>query len=163
MITARRSDAIFESMSNRLAGSLTRRSLFGQLGRGSIAMAMGGTVAAAGLEQALFPGVAMAACGCAQDLSVACGHLTGENHCPAGSCNCGAWILCGSGGGLCPGQNTRWGDCCGGCNGVKCVAHDGTTSPSCCNPLTWGAPGCNNPALNVKCRVWSCTSNPCNC
>lgn len=164
MISPRPVDSTFEAISRRLARSLTRRSLFGQVGRGSIAMALGSTLAGAGLERAVFPGTAMAgACGCAESLSVACGHLTGDNHCPPGTCNCGAWIICGSGGGLCPNQNTRWGDCCGNCNGATCVAHDGTTSPSCCNPLTWGAPGCSGSSYHVKCRVWSCTSNPCNC
>lgn len=152
-------DAMIEAFSRRIAGRFSRRSLLGQAGQGGIALAMGAAVAGGFAADP-----AIASYGCAENLSVTCGNLNGDNHCPSDTCNCGFWIVCGDPQNLCSGsQNVVWGDCCGGCSGgnaCHCVAHDGTTSPSCCIPREWGQ-GCHQANLHVKCRVHSCTNTNC--
>lgn len=155
------SNSLIEAASRRLAAKLSRRSLFGQLGRGSVALALGGAVA--GLEAA--PAEAYHInCGCNGTPSVACGNLPGwgQNTCPGTSCTCGYWVNCGGSGSGCP-VNTLWADCCGECNdnNAYCIVVGGVSRPTCCNQRAYTQGCLSGSAPHIKCRVWQCTSMAC--
>lgn len=147
-------DSLLERASRSVASRWTRRSLFGQVGRGSVALALGTSVAE------LDPDKAAAYhenAGCNTVSSVTCNFLFGSNQCPGTSCTCGYWVI---GGGVCAPQNTLWADCCGDCGQCRCVNQNGTVRPTCCNQREW-AGGCHaDLSPHIKCRVWNCTTLP---
>ena len=145
-------DSFVEKISRRVATRYTRRSLMGQVGRGSVVLAAGGTVAGLDAASSLAHNPPPQCPG----LSIACGNLTGSNQCPGGTCNCGWWRSSGP-----CGNTTLWSDCCGNChNGNDCSCRDaggGNLRPSCCNHKQHGT-GCAsmNGDIHIKCRAWHC-------
>ena len=140
-----------EDVARGLASRFPRRSLFGQLGRGGIVMAMAGgtTIALDG------PSHAHVSSPCPGN-SVTCNDLTGVNDCPSGTCGCGWWKVCG---GPTPCANAKvWSDCCsegdacGGSN-QRCVGG----APSCYNHKNYSQ-GCGSSSAHIKCRRWYCST-----
>lgn len=144
-------DVTSERIARGLANRFTRRSFLGDVGKGGVALALGGTMAGvAGVE----PALASHCGGCAScpGQSIRCDNLAGHgNGCPGNSCACGHWC---STNGPCSGQ-TRWIDCCRGCDGPGRCAHgfEGNCQASCCNPKQWSG-GCDSG--RIKCRIWRC-------
>lgn len=155
-------DSLVETVTRRIARRFTRRSFIGQVGRGSVALTVGGAVAALEAAPALGNhGNAF----CEGTTSITCGNLYGINNCQAvGGCTCGYWI---ASGGICAPQNTLWADCCGGCNGgadCRCISSGGVWRPTCCNSKAYSG-GCGvSPDSHIRCRVYNCTNqNPGGC
>lgn len=147
-----RFERLGENATRALANRFPRRSLFGQLGRGGILMAMAGGTAVA-LDS---PARAHVSNPCAESLSVTCFVLTGTNDCPSGTCGCGWWKVCG---GPTPCTHAKvWSDCCsegsacGGSN-QRCVGG----APSCYNHKQYPQ-GCGSGSAHIKCRRWYCST-----
>jgi hypothetical protein len=144
-------------LSQRLAERVSRRSFLARVGRGAIAVAMGGSAALALPDR----GYAHDSCECGSCSGSCCGALTvrcenlpgwNRNRCPSDSCICGCWwesvstSVCSSG-------IREWCDCCRGCTGCDCV----NDHPTCCRHKTYSsrsqcASGCNH----IRCRRWRC-------
>ncbi len=162
-------DTASERLARGLANRFTRRSFLGDVGRGGLALALGGTVVGVDSAYAACDGSPCSNCtSCANETnSIRCDQCCEyQNSCPAGSCSCGWWD---ANGGPCtnnPNNCTRWHDCCGGCGtgSSKCLLGDGgTCRPHCCNRKAYcsGACGtkisCTQGSL-IKCRIWRCDS-----
>jgi hypothetical protein len=140
-------DNIIEATSRRLARGSSRRSFLGQLGVAGVSLAAGGAAAAVNAPVA-------EAVECTGTKSITCGHLTGSNQCPAGTCTCGYWYD----NGPC-GSSTIWADCCGGCNSgsdCRCILEEGIYRPTCCNTREWTQGCLSNENPHIKCRVYHC-------
>lgn len=150
-------DRVSEKLGRGLASRLTRRSLIGDVGKGTVALAAGAVVggSAVGAEDA--EATHCGGCGSCSTNSVRCEHTNwGKNSCPDGSCWCGHWCCNGPCNGV-----TRWIDCCRGCgsgNGT-CTHGNGTTCmKKCCNPKEYTG-GCGNFTTDrprIKCRIYRC-------
>lgn len=137
-------DAASERWSRFLANRFDRRSFFGHVGRGGVALAIGSSVAGLDAPQAIAHTNP-----CSQPNSVMCNTIIGQNQCPAGSCSCGYWD---SPGGPC-GDVTRYHDCCGGCDqGCYCI----NSHPICCNHKEWPQGCLQEQSPHIKCRHYSC-------
>jgi hypothetical protein len=149
-------DGASERFARSLASRFTRRSFLGDVGKGGIALALGGAVGGiVGVEEAAASHCSSAcACTSVSSVSVRCDDIPGYwvNDCPSGSCLCGNWC---SSSGPCSGM-TRWRDCCGNCGGGMCIhAQDGVCRPKCCYHKEWSG-GCGDGSWYVKCRKWTC-------
>jgi hypothetical protein len=157
-------ETLLETLSNSFAQGLamriSRRSTLGRLGRGAIAISLGGAGAAL-----LAPGEAFASCSCCTtgNNSIRCQCLAGgSNACPSDTCQCGWWCVSDS---TCSSGHKFWTDCCGGCNNgglCTCITDcvDGTVRPSCCWTKEWGC-GCGTVGSqfsHIKCRIHICGS-----
>lgn len=143
-------DGVSERVSRALASRVPRRSFFAGIGKGGIALAMGG--AGAGL----FASESQAHSNpCQYQSSVDCYQYWGYNECPPNTCGCGYWHVC---------DSTRctyhkvWSDCCwsgGECN-AGCIAGH----PSCINHKEY-TQGCGTRlSSHIKCRRWYCVWGP---
>jgi hypothetical protein len=149
--------------SRGLAQRVTRRSALGRLGRGAVALSLGGAGVAFLAEEASAHNVNTcnscdtnnANCSpCCYNNSVTCGTLTGNyGSCPSGSYDCGYWEYtdssCGTANNL-----RRWTDCCGSCSEGsigRCIGG----APTCCNHKEWPQQGglCTD---HIRCRYTFC-------
>jgi hypothetical protein len=159
-------DTASERLARGLASRFTRRSFFGEVGRGGVALALGGTVVGVDRAYAACQGSPCGNCtSCASETnSIRCDECCQyTNDCPPGSCSCGWWD-CNNGPCNLPNGCTRWHDCCGGCDtgSSKCFLGDGgICRPHCCNRKAYCAGDCGT-KINcyqgslIKCRVWRC-------
>lgn len=147
-----RIDRAIEAASRRMASRFSRRSLFGQIGKGSVVLAAGST---AGLVFDVAPAAALTCPG--GPYSVTCDQLAGGgNYCPSDTCACGYWVACRATpcSDATRGLNAKyWNDCCKACS-ANCQCVNGYYY--CCFPKDWNQ-GCgNNTQLYIKCRHYSC-------
>lgn len=149
---------VTQAMSEGLARRLSRRGVFGTVGRVAIATLGGGLIAESLLSQP-----AAASASCSTNESIPCDCLTGNNSCPSGSTLGGCWVACVSG--LCGGTHAaKFCDCCGGCSGLGC-----TTKTNCHSWNTGRCSCCFNAAAGAycsdnhysKCRTYGCTPITC--
>ena len=141
-----------ERVGRGLASRFSRRSFLGQMGAGSVALAVGSGGAA--VLSASHAEAALLSCPCANcGHSVTCEQLNGSNSCPGDTCECGWWTVCAA---PCSSSGYRkvWTDCCGGCDGKGPCA---SGWPFCYYQKAWGC-GCN--AGRIKCRKWHCSGPP---
>lgn len=150
-----------ESVSRKLANTISRRSFLGRLGIGAIAATLGN-----GASVLIFPEEAAAHTNpCQSGCSISCGTLTGSNACPAGTCNAGCWCVRVSTS-ICQSTLRHFCDCAGGdyCGSHPChcvTGTDGLTHPSCCLHKLW-PDGCGVvDEWHIACRVIDCL-NSCN-
>lgn len=145
-------DQFSESATRALADRFSRRSLLGGVGRGGIAMSLGGLAGVAALDDTAEAHTVSCPCSGGCGNSVTCYDLTGSNSCPSGTDGCGWWTVCAS---PCSYRKV-WSDCCStgsGCDGgARCVSG----SPSCYHHKTYGC-GCCSSSAHIKCRRWYCT------
>jgi hypothetical protein len=154
-LTSTNSEALSGAIARRLAMKLSRRSFIGRIGKGTVALSLGGAGAALILPEAAWAHSCPGGCDCSH--SVTCGALTGSNSCPSGTCECGCWTVtdCGTCSNS-PGCLKYWCDCCGGdyCHGgAQCRCVGG--SPSCCIHKTWSG-GCGDSSWHIACRKSIC-------
>lgn len=163
---------ISETVSRSLAARVSRRSFFGRLGSGAVALSLGSAGATLLSQQ---DAIAHSTCGCglctaapSNDCcsgrdSIGCGNLPGwnQNSCPTNSSLCGCWVIsvatstCSSG-------LREWCDCCGGCGtptDCHCyTADDGQFSPSCCRHKFYTG-GTGDSCSHIKCRRNRCVND----
>lgn len=148
-------DGASERFARRLANRFTRRSFLGDVGKGGLALAVGGAFGATRVERAR-GNPSCGGCGACSGNSIRCDYMDpwNQNDCPDGSCWCGSWC---SSNGPCDIGQTRWIDCCGGCDGGDngiCLEVGDRCAPKCCNPKEWPQ-GCDHSF--VKCRIHRCS------
>jgi hypothetical protein len=152
-------EQLSEAVARGLSARVSRRSALGRLGRGAIAVSLGGGAAAYLSETAAAHGCP---CGSGCGFSVRCQCLSGGavGSCPSGTCECGWWCVNDS---SCPSGHKFWIDCCGGCNnGGSCTCMtdcvDGVSRPYCCHHKVYGC-GCGtvgSESSHIKCRIRRC-------
>jgi len=145
-----------DAVARGLAARVSRRSAIGRIGRGAVAVSLGGAGAALFAPNA-------AATSCTGVNSTRCECLVGgSNSCPSDTCACGWWCVSDA---TCASGHKFWTDCCGGCNdGANCACVydcvDGALRPYCCNLKEWGC-GCGTVGSqysHIKCRIHTCGS-----
>jgi hypothetical protein len=157
---------VTEAIARALAARVSRRSFLGRVGKGTIAVALGGSAGAALMNADSAFGT-HANCNCQNcSCSASCNQLWGTNACPtvafgacADACACGSWCFSDSG---CPSTIRRWEDCCGinYCNcsgGPRCAGSP--SRPVCVHHKTYSG-GCGTIGTSqVVCRQTACTSS----